>query len=237
VDVTSLAPSFPIFLGEGGANFFGANGFAAIAGARHTTRMEIKTLFVTKLYRAALADFDNAALLKSCRSIAASDKAGQRWSREHNYPGYTSYSSLNDLPKRDPNFAELKQALDKHAMAFARELHLDISGRRLRLDSMWVNVLEPGGVHTSHIHPQSVLSGTYYVEVPPGASALKLEDPRHASMMSAPPRAEDAPEQERTFIYVKPEVGETLMWESFIRHEVPINTAKKPRISVSFNYA
>lgn len=198
--------------------------------------MEIKTLFVTKLYRAELAGIDNASMLKSCRAIASGDKAGQRWSKERNYQGYTSYASLNDLPKRDPNFAALKQALDKQAMVFARELHLDLSGRRLRLDSMWVNVLEPGGVHTSHIHPQSVLSGTYYVDVPPGASALKLEDPRHASMMSAPPRTEDAPEAERTFIYVQPQTGEALMWESFIRHEVPMNTAKKSRISVSFNY-
>jgi uncharacterized protein (TIGR02466 family) len=199
--------------------------------------MEIKTLFVTKLYRAAVDGVDNAALLKSCRAIASGDKAGQRWSKENNYQGYTSYASLNDLPKRDPNFASLKAALDKHAMTFARELHLDLSGRRLRLDSMWVNVLEPGGVHTSHIHPQSVLSGTYYVDVPPGASALKLEDPRHASMMAAPVRREDAPESERTFVYVTPAAGEALMWESFIRHEVPMNTARQQRISVSFNYS
>ncbi|MGQ0533169.1 MAG: TIGR02466 family protein [Caulobacteraceae bacterium] len=197
---------------------------------------EVSTLFVTKLYRAELAGVDNAALLKSCRAIASSDRAGQRWSKENNYPGYTSYASLNDLPKRDPNFASLKQALDKHATAFARELHLDLSGRRLRLDSMWVNVLEPGGVHTGHIHPQSVLSGTYYSDLPPGASALKLEDPRHASMMAAPARTEDAPESERTFVYVAPSAGEALMWESFIRHEVPANTARKPRVSVSFNY-
>lgn len=199
--------------------------------------MEIKTLFVTKLYRAELDGVDNAALLKSCRAIAAGDRAGQRWSKENNYPGYTSYASLDDLPKRDPSMSALKQLLDRHAMAFARELHLDLSGRKVRLDSIWVNVLDPGGVHTSHIHPQSVLSGTYYVDVPPGASALKLEDPRHAMMMAAPGRLADAPEAERSFVYVTPKTGDVLMWESFIRHEVPMNTAKKPRISVSFNYA
>lgn len=199
--------------------------------------MEIKTLFVTKLYRAELAGVDNADLLKSCRSIASADKAGQRWSKENGYQGYTSYSSLNDLPKRDPNFASLRQVLDKHAAAFARELHLDLSGRKLRLDSIWINVLEPNGVHTGHIHPQSVLSGTYYVDVPNNASALKLEDPRHPMMMAAPGRREDAPESERSFVYVAPKAGEVLMWESFVRHEVPMNQAKKSRVSVSFNYA
>lgn len=199
--------------------------------------MAIQTLFVTKLYRASIGAIDNAALLKSCRAIAADDEAGRAWSREHGYQGYTSYASLNDLPKRDPNIGALSKALDKHAAAFARELYLDLGGRKLKLDSLWINVLNPGGVHTSHIHPHSVLSGTYYVDVPKGASSLKLEDPRHAAMMAAPPRREDAPESERTFVYVSPASGDVLMWESFVRHEVPFNAAKKPRVSVSFNYA
>ncbi len=78
---------------------------------------------------------------------------------------------------------------------------------------------------------------TYYVDVPPGSSALKLEDPRLPLMMAAPPRNEDAPESERSFIYLEPKAGEVLMWESFVRHEVPQNGAKKPRFSVSFNYS
>ncbi len=200
---------------------------------------EIKTLFVTKLYRAALEDARalNADLLKSCRAIAADDGAGQAWSKEKGYKGYTSYASLDDLPKRDPSIATLKLVLDKHAAKFARELHLDLGGKKLKLDSIWINVLEPGGVHSGHIHPHSVVSGTYYVDTPAGASALKLEDPRHAMMMAAPPRLEDAPEEERTFVYVMPKAGDVLMWESYLRHEVVANAAKKSRVSVSFNYS
>ena len=199
---------------------------------------EISSLFVTKLYRAQLADAKalNAALLRSCRAIAAEDEAGKAWSREKGYRGYTSYGSLNDLPKRDPAFATLKKALDLHARAFAEVLHLELGRRKLALDSLWINVLEPGGVHTGHIHPHSVLSGTYYVDTPAGSSALKLEDPRLPLMMAAPPRAEDASEAERSFIYLEPRAGDVIMWESFVRHEVPANGAKKARISVSFNY-
>lgn len=197
-----------------------------------------QTLFVTKIYRAALPDAaaQNKALLASCRDLAAQDRAGQAWSKEKAYKGYTSYASLNDLPKRDPNFAELKKHLDKAAQAFAKELHFAMAGRKLVLDSFWVNVLEPGGAHTGHIHPHSVLSGTYYVEVPAGASALKFEDPRLPLMMAAPPRDEDAPEAERTFIYVEPKAGDVILWESFLRHEVTPNAAKSARISISFNY-
>jgi len=200
---------------------------------------DIKTLFVTKLYRAALtgAGTLHADLAKACRAIAEDDEAGAAWSKAHGYKGYTSYASLNDLPRRDPSIAALKRELDKHAAAFAKALHFDLGKRKLVLDSIWINVLEPGGVHTNHLHPHSVLSGTYYVEVPAGASALKLEDPRLPLMMAAPLRADDAPEAEQSFVYVSPAAGEVLMWESFVRHEVPVNGAKKARVSVSFNYS
>jgi len=198
---------------------------------------DVQTLFVTKLYRAAVEGVNNDDLLRSCRSIAADDAVGQAWSKEKGYRGYTSYASLNDLPKRDPSVSALKGVLDKHAAAFAKALNLELGGRKLKLDSIWINVLEPGGAHSGHIHPHSVLSGTYYVDVPPGSSALKLEDPRLPMMMAAPTRSEEAPEEERTFVYIEPKAGDVLMWESFVRHEVPANGAKRPRVSISFNYS
>ena len=200
---------------------------------------DISTLFVTKLYRARVegAATLNRDLAVACRALAKEDGAGRRWSRENGYKGYTSYASLDDLPTRDPVFAVLKKQIDKHVSVFARALHLDLNGGKLTLNSMWVNVLDPGGVHTGHVHPHSVLSGTYYVTTPLGASALKLEDPRMPLMMAAPPRAEDAPEEEQTFVYVDPRAGDVLLWESFLRHEVPPNEAKRARVSVSFNYS
>jgi uncharacterized protein (TIGR02466 family) len=72
--------------------------------------------------------------------------------------------------------------------------------------------------------------------MPEGASALKLEDPRSARMMAAPARRKDAPQDLQTFVYVKPTVGDVLLWESWLRHEVPMNMAEDERISVSFNY-
>jgi uncharacterized protein (TIGR02466 family) len=199
---------------------------------------EIKALFVTKLYRAAVADAAslNGDLLKACLAIAADDRAGAAWSRARGYKGYTSYASLNDLPRRDPAFAALKRELDKHALAFAKALHFELSARKLALDSIWVNVLAPGGAHSGHVHPHAALSGVYYVDVPAGASALKLEDPRLPLMMAAPPRSQQAPEAEQSFVYLAPAAGEVLMWESFLRHEVGPNGAKKPRVSISFNY-
>ena len=202
---------------------------------------EIVSLFVTRLYRAALNDLgkkkvDYAELLQSCNAIAEDDEAGQDWCEKHGYPGYTSYSSLNDLPWRFPIFGDLEKALDKHVAAFCKDLGFDLQGKKLKCDSLWINILPEGGSHASHIHPHSVISGTTYVAMPKGTSALKLEDPRLPMMMTAPLRDKKAAQELQTFVYIKPAVGEVLLWESWLRHEVPMNMAEEERVSISFNY-
>ena len=199
--------------------------------------MTVRQLFATPVYEGAL---DNAALVAelehSVRTLAADDRAGRRWAKEHAYRGYTSYASLDDLPVRDPAFADLKRALDKHVARFAEACAFDLHGRKLKLDSLWVNLLKPGGQHTAHLHPHSVVSGTVYVAVPEGAGGLKLEDPRLVMMMASPPRRADAAEELRTFVELRPQPGTVFLWESWLRHEVPAGSAKGDRISVSFNY-
>ncbi|MEC8582168.1 MAG: 2OG-Fe(II) oxygenase family protein [Pseudomonadota bacterium] len=202
---------------------------------------QISSLFVTRLYRAELNEFgddiDAQELENSCYVIAEDDDAGQEWCEENGYPGYTSYASLTDLPWRFPIFKSIVDALDKHVAAFAEDLEFDLDGRELKLEDIWINILPEGGMHSSHIHPHSVISGTTYVSMPDGASALKLEDPRSARMMAAPPRKKGAREELKTFVYAKPKVGDVLLWESWLRHEVPMNMAEDERISVSFNYS
>ena len=202
---------------------------------------EIASLFVTRLYRAGLNELakktvDYAELAASCNAIAEDDEAGQVWCEANGYPGYTSYSSLNDLPWRFPIFAALEKALDLHVAAFVKDLGFDLQGKKLKCDSFWINILPQGGMHSSHIHPHSVISGTTYVAMPEGTSALKLEDPRLPMMMHAPLRLQTAARELQAFVYVQPSVGEVLLWESWLRHEVPMNLAEEERVSVSFNY-
>ena len=191
--------------------------------------MTARSLFATQFYDAPLGDEALVAeLADACRDLADQDRAGRNWSKEHGYRGYTSYASLNDLPLRDPRFADLVKLLDRHVAAFAKLCAFEL-GKKLKLDSLWVNVLKPGGTHSGHIHPHSIVSGTLYVAVPPGSGALKLEDPRLPLMMAAPSRP-------GTFVYAEPAEGSVFLWESWLRHEVMPNAAKQDRISISFNY-
>ena len=200
----------------------------------------IELLFPTQIYQSrpagAKAQRLRDDLERACLAIADGDKAGQAWCSEHAYAGYTSYGSLDDLVWRDPVIADLAAMLDTHVATFARSLDFDLGARKLALDSLWVNILAPGGMHAGHIHPGSVISGTYYVALPDGAAGLKFEDPRLQQMMASPPRRARSAQHNKSFVEVAPKPGTILLWESWLRHEVPPSRAKRNRISISFNY-
>ena len=191
--------------------------------------MPARDLFATRLYEAEIGD---AAMLSelahSIRSLAADDTAGRAWSRAHRYAGYTSYASLDDLPKRDPTIADLVRLVTRHAAEFERGCNFQ-RRRKPRLDSLWVNLLKAGGHHGGHIHPHSVVSGTFYVEAPRGSGLIRFEDPRLPLMMAAPPRPD-------TFVTVEPRPGLLLLWESWLRHEVLPGAGRGERLSISFNF-
>ena len=196
-----------------------------------------RSLFVTKLYETEIAgEALLGELAHSIRSLAEDDVAGQRWSAEHRYPGYTSYASLNDLPRRDPVIADLGKLVTKHAASFAQECAFDLP-RKPKLDSLWVNLLRGPGHHSAHIHPHSIISGTLYIEVPKDSGAIRFEDPRLPMMMAAPTRRTGAPEELQPFVTVQPRPGLLLLWESWLRHEVLPGTGRGERLSISFNFA
>ena len=200
--------------------------------------MPSQSLFVTQLYTASLDAADLLDdLIHSCESLARDDRAGRAWAKEHDYQGYTSYASLNDLPVRDPAFADLRRVLDRHVKRFGRDCGFDPGQRRLKLDSIWVNILKPGGHHSGHIHPHSAVSGTLYLAVPPGAGALRLEDPRLGLMMAAPRRDPEALPGLQSFVTLAPQPGTLYLWESWLRHDVLPHRGKGERISISFNYS
>lgn len=203
--------------------------------------MAIHALFPTLVYRAPLTTvrvgrFDQS-LFDECQALAASDASGQRWSAKHYLGGYTSYGSLDRLHLISTLFDRLRRQVDRHVARFARSLHYDLAGRKVAITDCWLNVMPAGVAHSLHLHPTSLVSGTYYVAVPKGAGALKFEDPRLSRFMATPPRRADAPRALRPFVSMDARPGDVVLFESWLRHEVPPARYIGERVSISFNYA
>lgn len=203
--------------------------------------MPIASLFPTRICSGRLAgrsgDDLNGKLLRECRQLRLDDAAGRRWSAT-NYPGgFTSYASANRMHAMSPTFAALEKRLAPHLAAYVRALGLDMRGRRLAMTDCWVNIMGRLAAHGSHLHPLSTISGTYYVQAPPGSPGLKFEDPRLERMMAAPPRRRSAAASTQPWVVMPARAGGFLLFESWLRHEVAAHTGRGERISISFNYS
>ena len=202
--------------------------------------MSIEALFPTRVYAAQLppaaAQSLNTRLLRECRQLRHDDPAGRRWSAANYQGGYTSYGSANKMHAMSPTFAELQRRLQPHVQRFVRALELDLTNRTLEMTDCWVNIMPRQVAHGLHLHPLSTLSGTYYVQIPPGSPGLKLEDPRLDRMMAAPPRRRRAARESQPWVLLPVRAGRLVLFESWLRHEVPPNRSRADRISISFNY-
>lgn len=201
----------------------------------------IREWFPTRVYHAPLRAGDasryNAELAAECHQIRDFDDAGRKWSAK-NYPGgYTSYASLNRLHEFSSTFTELEKRIARHVRAFAKALDFDLRGREVRMTDFWLNIMPPTAAHSMHLHPNSFISGTYYVATPPGCPGLKFEDPRLACFMAAPSKLSGAHPSNRPYVTYEAAAGDVILFESWLRHEVAQNRTDDERISVSFNYA
>lgn len=192
-------------------------------------------LFATQVYQAKLKT-DLNDLKNEIFQIQAADKKGQKWSATNYVNGYTSYGSWDQLHQMSSTFANLEKKIDTHVYKFTHSLDYNIKKGDLKLDSIWINIMPAGALHTAHIHPQSVISGTYYVETPPRSGAIKFEDPRMGFFMNSPTIKTGHQKINSRFFALQPVAGDIVLFESWLRHEVSLNRSKKPRLSISFNY-
>jgi uncharacterized protein (TIGR02466 family) len=192
-------------------------------------------VYVERLQRSGWQPF-NERLRHECLQLREDDRGGQVWSAERYPGGYTSYGSLCRMHTISPTFAELGRRLVRHVRRYTESLEYDLAGRELALTDCWVNIMPRGVVHSLHLHPHSTISGTYYVQTPRNAAGLKFEDPRLDRFMAQPPRRADAKPQSLAWVTIPAEAGNVVLFESWLRHEVPPNPARGDRMSISFNF-
>lgn len=211
---------------------------ASTQKTRQTTRNQnTVTLFPTDIYKAQYPSRSFIeALSREALLFRETDAAGLKWSKKNYLSGYTSYSSITDLAFRSSQFEKLKLWIDTHVEKYARSLEMNLGSGRLEISAFWINIMGQHCTHASHLHPLSTISGTVYLQVPKLSPGIKFEDPRLAMMMASPPRRLNARPENQRFIEVTPTPGTLVLFESWLKHEVPPNRSEQERISVSFNY-
>ncbi|HUN70832.1 MAG TPA: TIGR02466 family protein [Steroidobacteraceae bacterium] len=128
-----------------------------------------------------------------------------------------------------PVWAPLRQAVQAACAAALGEMGR--AGRPFELQS-WVNLHDRGGFNFLHMHEASLLSGSFYLDVPAGSGALCFRDPRagvlHGSVKGSVPNG-------HADVRLQPSTGLLVLFPSWMEHYVEPHESDAPRICIAFN--
>ena len=187
------------------------------------TAPEILPLFPTFVWKTQLAPQVwqplNDRIGRVVTALAPELKHGQVWQSR---PG------LHELAELSGFFDYINDATNA-VLEF-----LKIGYREVEVTACWATINAPGRGHAKHAHPNSFLSGVYYLQTQSGADTINFHDPRVQTAVIRPPVTElVAANADQVVISVTD--GTLLLFPSWLEHSVDVNASPRMRISVSFN--
>ena len=106
----------------------------------------------------------------------------------------------------------------------------------LKVESMWININHPYSYNSPHVHPNSYISGVYYVKAEPFSGHLTLKHPSILQPIFTPQGLiKEHNECNCSKWSIAPEVGKLVLFPSWIEHDVSQNLSGEDRISIAFN--
>ena len=187
----------------------------------------INNLFTCPVYESQL-DLDAKAISLNCLDI----KHKSNGVIKSNLTGWQSQDlDLFNLPDY---MKKLKELIESHANDYGKDMHIS---KPLTLANMWININEYKDSNSPHIHPYSVFSGSFYIDVTEDSGGIKFWNPSHETMGYAFNDNISKYEQTNCSTWtVVPMTSMLILFPGYIKHSVEPNMNKKlKRISISFN--
>jgi len=184
--------------------------------------IECLPLFPTLIGYKQDVEFTDKVLLSAKEILNDSTNITNAWNYKNTY-GNTSIMENTHIDY-------LKQYIIEFAKEYLQSSMVVTSKINLGVD-IFFSEMNIGDSHLTHTHPNSLLSGILYLEVPEGSSNIVFHDPRnHYDYVHI-----DTVDNIDLSIYsIAPKNGLILIWPAWIKHKVPVNTVNG-RITAVFN--
>lgn len=117
---------------------------------------------------------------------------------------------------------------------YLMEMKVDMAKYSLTISQMWANVNGTNSYNRSHQHPDSFISGVYYLKVPKNSGNIVFEDPRNPWCILQGSYTE-LDKFSATEVEYEPISGNLILFPSYLPHRVEMNQSRDDRISISFN--
>jgi len=135
----------------------------------------------------------------------------------------------------DENLKELKQFCEHHIKTYVKEVIVPKEELDFYITQSWLNVTKPGQQHHQHCHPNSCISGVFYVSAEEDDSITFVDENWTLKELIKPEIKEFTMWNSPVWFF--PAIaGELVLFPSWLQHKVrPNEKATTDRISISFN--
>jgi uncharacterized protein (TIGR02466 family) len=128
-----------------------------------------------------------------------------------------------------PEFAALNQAIRAACAGALSEMGLQNVAFSLQ---SWINLHDRGGFNFLHMHEGSLLSGSYYISVPPGSGHFVFRDPRPGVLTGS---IKGGVPNGHADVHLTPSAGLLVLFPCWMEHYVEPHENDAPRITLAFN--
>ena len=187
------------------------------------TDLKIQQYFPTVIGNKFNVELRNK-MLPIVKDILNSERLTYEWGYKNTYSHTTG---LEELPEMAEFVDYIKNVCEEYLLLLGYQSY-DIK------PNIFASEMHKGDSHSRHAHPNSTLSGVFYLDMPQGSSDIVFYDPRPFRDVKSLPRTEENIINASAAI-CSPENGMLLIWESWLNHEVLANQSETGRITLVFN--
>jgi len=191
-------------------------------------KVDTLSLFPVEVFKIQTDGIDNKKLSDIVYEKEKNETSGQK----PNMGGWRSLGNLID----DKRFIKILENVDK-GFQTVHETNNYIDEVEIIVESMWVNVNRPTNYNKSHIHAEVHWSFVYYIKVQEKSGDLVFVDPRIRRTMQTQAlfKQDYYTLASAAIISITPDVGDLIIFPSYLEHFVEPNLSEEPRISISGN--
>jgi uncharacterized protein (TIGR02466 family) len=128
-----------------------------------------------------------------------------------------------------PEFGALNQAIRVACASVLSEMGQEKIAFSLQ---SWINLHDRGGFNFLHMHEGSLLSGSFYISVPPGSGQFVFRDPRPGVITGS---IKGGVPNGHVDVHLTPNAGLLVLFPSWMEHYVEPHESDEPRITLAFN--
>lgn len=146
-------------------------------------------------------------------------------------PNMGNRTSTNNFVLRDKLMTSLRGWMEDCVAEYFKATTNPKHDVTLRLTQSWVNYSEPGQYHHKHAHPNSFVSGVFYIQTNPNDKIFFYRD--GYNQIKFPPAEWNSWNSESWWFEAI--TGRLILFPSSLTHMVPTVEGEDVRVSLSFN--